>query len=72
MSYKVFNNQTVRIVMDVTTEPRIFDNVIVIPFTDSVGAAVQKITNAVGTKNAKERANTMISDKRSFVSARFK
>lgn len=70
--YKVFNDQTLRIVLNITTEPRIFDNVIVIPFTDSVGAAVQKITNVVGIKNAKERATSLISDKRSFASAGFK
>lgn len=70
--YKVFNNQSLRIVLNITTEPRIFDNVIVIPFTDNIGTAVQKITNAVGTKNAKERASSLISDKRSFASAGFK
>lgn len=64
--YKVFGDQPLRVVMELTTEDRAFDNVFVFPFTDSMGAAIQKVSNAVGTKKTKERTNSMISGKRSF------
>lgn len=64
--YTVFGNQILRVVLKLTNEERIWDNVIVLPMTDEISEATLKITNAIGTQKNKERLNSIITSKRSF------
>lgn len=64
--YTVFGNQALRVVLKLTNEERVWDNVIVLPVTDEISEATLKITNAIGTQKNKERVNSIITSKRSF------
>ncbi len=64
--YRVFNNQEIKVAVNVTTENRLFDNVYILPLYDDMKDLMGKIVNAVGTKEAKKRINPMIFDSRSF------
>ena len=64
--YTVFGNQTLRVVLNITSEDRIWDNLIVVPMTDEISEATLKIANAIGNKKNKEHFNSMITSKRSF------
>lgn len=64
--YTVFGNQILRVVVRLTNEDRLWDNVIVCPMTDEISAATLKFSNTVGTQESKERVNAVITSKRSF------
>ncbi len=65
-NYKVFGNQTVQVKIELTTEGRIWDNVVVCPLTDQLGERILGNVNTIGTKKQKERVNSFINSKRSF------
>lgn len=62
--YAVGQPLSVRI--NLTTEQRMFDNVIVMPITSNVGETAQKFSDVIGTKSGKERMSEIIENKRSF------
>ncbi|MBO4839435.1 MAG: hypothetical protein J5493_08745 [Lachnospiraceae bacterium] len=71
--YRVFGNQPVRVVIDLTLEDRLWDNVCIIPVTESFGEKIKRNSAAfadfVGSEKAREsarRKSSMITDKRSF------
>ena len=68
-TYRVFGDQPLQVIVKLTDEPRLWDNVVVVPVTDEIGESVLKVTNAIGTKKSKERANSTILAKRSFAVA---
>ena len=55
-----------KVVVRLTNEDRVWDNVIVLPMADEISEATLKITNAIGTQKNKERVNSIITSKRSF------
>ena len=64
--YIVFGNQTLQVIVNLTNEDRVWDNVIVLPMTDEISEAALKFSNAIGTQKNKERVNSIITSKRSF------
>ncbi len=70
--YSVFGNQALRVKVNLTTESRLFDNVVVMPVTDDLGEAMVKYSNAIGTKKSKESTKAIVKDKRSFAVSGFK
>ena len=70
--YTVFGGQRLRVTLDLTFEPRVFDNVAVVPVTEELGAKIRRISEAIGTKKSKERTASLIDDKRSFAASGFK
>lgn len=64
--YTVFGNQTLQVIVNLTNEDRVWDNVIVLPMTDEISEAALKFSNAIGTQKNKERVNSIITSKRSF------
>lgn len=70
--YTVFGNQQLKVIVNLTTEIRIFDNVLIIPLTEAIGQSAKKFAHAIGTKQSKERADLLLQEKRSFASGGLK
>lgn len=64
--YTVFGGQKLSVKIDLTTESRLFDNVIVIPMTSDIGDVVKKISNAIGNETKKKQMDDLLQNKRSF------
>jgi len=64
--YTVFGGQKLSVKIDLTTESRLFDNVIVIPMTSNIGNVAKKVSDAIGTKTKKEQVDDLLQNKRSF------
>lgn len=70
--YTVFGGQKLSVIIDLTTELRLLDNVIVLPVTQDVGDVFKRVSENLGTKSQKERVNNILRDKRSFASSGMK
>ena len=68
-SYHVFGNQPLQVSIFLTTKKRLFDNVLIIPVTESISSVTTNIVNSVGTKRAKAQMESILAEKRSFASA---
>jgi len=64
--YTVFNGQKVFVEINLTAEPRVFDNVIVMPITSDVENTMKSVSNVIGTKQNKAVVKDMLRSKRSF------
>ncbi|MGN0114788.1 MAG: hypothetical protein ACI396_05635 [Acutalibacteraceae bacterium] len=64
--YEVFGGQKLKVVVELTTEDRLFDNVIVIPMTRELNSQVVDIWNKFGTEKIKKRVDNTIGSKRSM------
>lgn len=64
--YTVFGGQKLTVEVDITTEDRLYDNLIVMPITSDVGKTAVKLSSLVGTEKSKKRMNDIMSSKRSF------
>lgn len=64
--YSVFNGQKVLVEMKITTEPRVFDNVIVAPLTSDIENAVKSLSRVIVSKQSKARIKNVLASKRSF------
>ncbi len=70
--YNVFGNQKLKVIVDLTSEFRLFDCVNVVPVTGDFGNQLQSVTDIIGTKKRKAQISEMLEDKRSFATAGFK
>ncbi len=64
--YTVFGGQKLSVKIDLTTESRLFDNVLIIPMTSNIGDDAKKVSDAIGTKTKKEQVDELLKNKRSF------
>lgn len=64
--YTVFGGQELNVILHITRESRLFDNVFIVPFTGDIVNMTQSITNVLGTKARKEQMNSIVEHKRSF------
>lgn len=64
--YEVFGGQRVSVEVNITTDPRIYDNLIVLPLTSSLSDTILSITDVIGTNKKRAEINSMITSKRSF------
>ena len=70
--YEVFGGQMVSVEMNITTDSRFYDNLIVTPLTSSLSDTILSITDAIGTNKRRTEVNNLISSKRSFATNGFK
>ena len=64
--YHVFGNQEVELRIELTTESRLVDSVIVVPMSDRYRNQLRSAANAFGSKKKKATMNELLDDKRSF------
>lgn len=64
--YEVFGGQRLQVRINLTTEPRLFDNVIVAPVTSKLSSSILAAGKAIAPKKRKEALEGMIENKRSF------
>lgn len=64
--YEVFGGQKVQVELHLTTENRLFDNVVVMPLSADFRDSVQKVSNVIGTKQGKEQMQDLMKNRRSF------
>ena len=64
--YTVFGGQKVSVRMEITTEERIFDTVIVAPVVSEITDRIEKLSERLGTENRRREIRELISSKRSF------
>lgn len=67
--YKVFGNQALRVITEITMQDRLWDNVVVMPMTSELERSVRSTSEKIGTKKMKERTDSLITEKRSFAAA---
>lgn len=70
--YEVFNGQKITVQINITMDSRIFDNLIVVPLTESYKNIIKSSANLLGTKKKKAEIDNMIREKRSFASSGIK
>ena len=70
--YEVFGGQKITVELNITTDARLFDNLIVMPLTSSMGDAIQSISNVINTDKRKAEVNSMLTSKRSFATSGLK
>ncbi|MCR4594924.1 MAG: hypothetical protein K5761_07690 [Clostridiales bacterium] len=66
--YLVFNNQPLKVVMEITKEPRLVDNVLVIPLIDDIGNNVKAMADFFRNSENLGKTKALIDSKRSFAS----
>lgn len=64
--YEVFGGQKLSVRVKLTNESRVFDNLVIVPITDEIGAAIHSVSNAIGTKRGKVQITDVIENRRSF------
>lgn len=64
--YEVFGGQKVTVEVKITTEPKLFDNIIVMPVTRQIENTVKSISQIIGTNQGRNRVKDMLLSKRSF------
>ena len=70
--YLVFGDQPLKVIVDLTMESRVFDNVIVAPMTEMLERSFLKTAKAIGTKKARSSIRSTIKQKRSFATSGFR
>lgn len=71
-TYSVFGGQKLTVEVNLTYEDRLFDNVIIIPVSDSVADSTMAIVQKLGSAQKKEQTRDVMENKRSFASAGLK
>lgn len=67
--YRVFNNQRLRVTVNVTAKMRLFDSVLIIPLVGDTVSDVYKRSSAIITQSKKERLKSVLGNGRSFASS---
>lgn len=66
--YTVFCGQKVSVRVELTTEPQIFDSVMVLAITPDIEDTMLSLSSKIGTKTLKDRNLSLLRSKRSFIS----
>lgn len=64
--YQVFGNQSLKVVIQLTGEDRIFDSVYIIPLTGELKDAYEDVARRTGLKTVKKRTHSLMAEGRSF------
>ena len=67
--YEVFGGQKLIVKLNLTTDERLYDNVIVLPMTAQFSSTLQSISRVIGSKEHKARVDDLITSKRSFATS---
>ena len=70
--YEVFGGQQLSVQVNLTMENNLFDNLIIMPMTESIGSTVQAVGNVIGNKERKAQISDLLTNKRSFATAGLK
>lgn len=70
--YEVFGGQKISVELNITTDARLFDNLIVTPLTGSMGDAILSISNVINSDKRKNEVSNMLTSKRSFATSGLK
>ncbi len=70
--YEVFGGQRLSVQIKLTMENNLFDNLIIMPMTESIGSTVQAVGNVIGNKERKAQISDLLTNKRSFATAGLK
>lgn len=69
--YQVFGGQQLRIVIHVTEDDRLFDNVVVMALTDEHVSTLNKMGRIINTKSSRDNLHKLIGQKRSMTLSGF-
>ena len=64
--YEVFGGQKVTVEVKITTEPKLFDNIIVMPITTEIEDTIKSVSQIIGTNQSRNRVKDVLLNKRSF------
>ena len=64
--YEVFGGQKVSVKLNVTSDKRIYDNLIIMPLTRSFSDAILSMADVIGTSKGRSEMKNIIESKRSF------
>ena len=67
--YVVFGGQKLKIRIHLTNDDNVFDNLLIMPITGEIGATIQSVSNAIGTKKSKLQVSDLMMNKRSFATS---
>ena len=67
--YEVFGGQKLKIRIHLTNDDNVFDNLLIMPITGEIGATIQSVSNAIGTKKSKLQVSDVMMNKRSFATS---
>lgn len=67
--YEVFGGQKIKIRIHLTNDDNVFDNLLIMPITGEIGATIQSVSNAIGTKKSKLQVSDVMMNKRSFATS---
>ena len=67
--YEVFGGQKLKVQIHLTNDDNIFDNLLIMPITGEIGATIQSVSNAIGTKKSKLQVSDVMMNKRSFATS---
>lgn len=70
--YEVFGGQKIKIRIHLTNDDNVFDNLLIMPITGEIGATIQSVSNAIGTKKSKLQVSDVMMNKRSFATSGLK
>lgn len=70
--YTVFGGQKLRVEINITTEDRLFDNVVIVPVTGDMAAMMKTVSDTFASEEKKEQLDSMMTHKRSFAVAGLK
>ena len=64
--YQVFGGQSLKVVINITSDNRLFDNVIVMPVTEDNASIMRKAASVINTENARKNVRDLIDNGRSM------
>lgn len=70
--YEVFGGQKLSVCVNVTTDNKLFDNLVILPMTDEFSESVRAASKFFGTKKRKAELSEVIDHKRSFATSGLK
>lgn len=70
--YEVFGGQRLSVRVKVTTDNKLYDNLVIFPMTDGFSSLVRETSERIGTKKSKAELSELLDHKRSFAFGGFK
>ncbi|MBQ2963826.1 MAG: hypothetical protein IJE14_04110 [Clostridia bacterium] len=70
--YEVFGGQKLTVKVDLSFEDKVYDNLLIIPVTGTVGSTIEKVSNIIPLKIKKSQLTDAVKNKRSFATIGFK
>ncbi len=70
--YTVFGGQQLSVEVKLTRDEKLFDNLYIMPVTDSFSSTIQAVGKVIGGKERKARISSILTDKRSFAGSGLK